>query len=403
MKKGKKLVIIIGIILILIILAMIGFYLSIKMKIYTFTIAKIDGNNITAMTENPTSKVFQINEIKVKDENGNDINIYSLQKDDEIYVYDEENGINYFCTVQEITNNDITVQMPDVSYYSFTIKNPVIKNINGKNINASDLKVGDTIRVIDWIPEITYDLAYFTEGHSVEHLSDVKRIKVVKQDIKDVQAIENRDKIATKEAVVVKVNDDSIDVMGTDNEDDLLTVKYSEEKNHGFKQGQEVLIYFNGVIELVQPKTIDTVGKIEIIKEESGIQIPESVLRNFYSSFDNVEVTVENLNNTGITFTIKDTNKFKYNYADTYVIKKKNVNAMPAEENESYSSIGAVAINWEELGKVTEVESETTGIFQNVDENTVRKTYDWSNLYGELEERRISIFVTRRKYSYFKN
>ena len=403
MKKGKKFVIIIGIILLLIILAMLGFYLSMKMKIYTFTIAEINGNNITAMTENPTSKVFLINEIKVKDENGNDINTVNLQKDDKIYVYDEENDVNYFCTVQEIINNNITVQMPDVSYYSFTIKEPVIKDISGKKINASDLKVGDTIRVIDWIPEIVNDLAYFTEGHSVEHLSDVKRIKVVKQDIENVQAIENRDKIATKEAIVVKVNDDSIDVMGTDNENDLLTVKYSEDGNIGFEQGQEVLIYFNGVIEPVQPKTIDTVGKIEIIKENSDISIPESALRNFYSSFDNVEVTVDDLNDTGITFTIKDTNELKYNYADTYIIRKKNVNTMPAEENESYSSTSAVSINWEELEKATGVDSKTTGMTQNVDENTIRKTYNWSNLYGKLEERRISILVTRRRYCYNKN
>lgn len=397
MKKGKKFIIIIGIILILVILAMLGFYLSIKMKIYTFTIAKINGNSVTAITKNPTDRVFQINGIKVKDENQNEINISDLQTGDNIYIYDEENGINYFCTVQEITNNNITVQMPDVRYYSFMIKNPVIKNRNGKNISASDLKVGDTIRVIDWIPEIINDLAYVTEGHSVENLSDVRRIKIVEQNVEEAKAVENRNKVATKEAVVVKVNDDSIDVMGTDNENDLLTVKYSEEGNHKFKQGQEVLIYFNGVIEPVQPKTIDTVGKIEIIKEKSNIQIPESALRNFYSSFDNVEVTVDDLNNTGITFTIKDNNDMPYSYANTYKILKKDITSMPSEnnQNEGYSSIGGVSITWEEIPKISETESKNTGVFENVNNNTFRKTYDWSNLYGKLGERRISVLITR--------
>ena len=85
-----------------------------------------------------------------------------------------------------------------------------------------------------------------------------------------------------------------------------------------------------------------------------------------------------------------------YSYADTYEIFKKNVKTTPEEERENYSSTSAANISWEEVQKVSDVASETTGIFESVDEDTIKKEYDWSNLYGQLGERRISISIKRR-------
>lgn len=53
--------------------------------------------------------------------------------------------------------------------------------------------------------------------------------------------------------------------MGIEDSNDLLTVNFAEEGNIGFKQGQEILIYFNGKIE---NRKIENTGKIEIIKEK---------------------------------------------------------------------------------------------------------------------------------------
>lgn len=396
MKKKTKDIIPIGIILIVIIILIAVFYILSRIEIYNFTIVEINGNNIIAADIGSfTYSGLMINEINVKDENLNQINTSNIKEGDKIYFSDKEKGINYAYTVQKIENGNATVQMPEISYYSFTVEDTTIKSNERRNINISELKVGDTISVLNWGTKTTDSLAHFFEGHSIENLENVKRIKVIEKDTEEVDTIENRNKVAIKEAVVVKVNEDSIGVMGKESENDLYTVNYSSEGNIGFKQGQEVLIYFNGIIDNTSKK-IENVGKIAIIKENSDIQITERALRTFSSSFDNVEIKVNELKNTGISFTIKDTNELPYSYADTYEIFKKNVKTTPEEERENYSSTSAANISWEEVQKVSDVASETTGIFESVDEDTIKKEYDWSNLYGQLGERRISISIKRK-------
>ena len=396
MKKKTKDIIPIGIILIVIIILIAVFYILSRIEIYNFTIVEINGNNIIAADIGSfTYSGLMINEINVKDENLNQINTSNIKEGDKIYFSDKEKGINYAYTVQKIENGNATVQMPEISYYSFTVEDTTIKSNERRNINISELKVGDTISVLNWGTKTTDSLVHFFEGHSIENLENVKRIKVIEKDTEEVDTIENRNKVAIKEAVVVKVNEDSIGVMGKESENDLYTVNYSSEGNIGFKQGQEVLIYFNGIIDNTSKK-IENVGKIAIIKENSDIQITERALRTFSSSFDNVEIKVNELKNTGISFTIKDTNELPYSYADTYEIFKKNVKTTSEEERENYSSTSAANISWKEVQKVSDVASETTGIFESVNEDTIKKEYDWSNLYGQLGERRISISIKRR-------
>lgn len=45
---------------------------------------------------------------------------------------------------------------------------------------------------------------------------------------------------------------------------------------------------------------------------------------------------------------------------------------------------------WEETPKLANIPSEDTGLF-TIDnkENIIKKKYDWTKLYGKLEERRI--------------
>lgn len=49
-------------------------------------------------------------------------------------------------------------------------------------------------------------------------------------------------------AVIVKVYDKSLGVMGIQGENKLYNIGFADEGNIGFKQGQEILIYSDGII-----------------------------------------------------------------------------------------------------------------------------------------------------------
>ena len=136
-------------------------------------------------------------------------------------------------------------------------------------------------------------------------------------------------------AVVVKANENSLLVMGIGETSSLYSVGFTSEGNIRFKQGQEILIHFNGTIMQTYPAQLGDVRKIEIIKEKSDVEIPQNILRYCYSSRNNVTVTVNELTNKGISYTIKDTNELPYNYPNTYQIYKK-------VKNENYTGVGQV-------------------------------------------------------------
>lgn len=221
-----------------------------------------------------------------------------------------------------------------------------------------------------------------------------------------VYTINNVNMRATLNAVVMKVGQNSLSVMDIEDKD-LLRVSFADEGNIGFKEGQEVLIYFDGSINLTYPGQIYNVGKIKIEKEKSEVEIPESVLRYYNSSLKNVEVTLNKLNKTEISFTIKDENEYPYGYQDTYKIEQKKIKKTQVEGTiqthpESNNSVPPYippytehyTEYYEELPKKSEIKSEDTGTFEKIDKYTVKKTYNWINLYGELEERRIPICTT---------
>lgn len=133
----------------------------------------------------------------------------------------------------------------------------------------------------------------------------------------------------TIRAVVVKVSENSLLVYdGT-----LYTVGFTKEGNIGFKQGQEVLIFFEGSVMQTAPAQPVGVRKIKIIKEKSDGEIPEQILRYAYSSKEKVKITVNEFTTTGIILTIVDTNELPYNYSHDYIIKKK-------VKNPDYTGVG---------------------------------------------------------------
>ena len=78
------------------------------------------------------------------------------------------------------------------------------------------------------------------------------------------------------------MDEDSLDVMiGSDEEKYVNNVAFSKEGNIGFKEGQEILIYYNSSPESVIPGQIIDVGKIEIVKEQSDTTIPDEINQMF--------------------------------------------------------------------------------------------------------------------------
>lgn len=202
----------------------------------------------------------------------------------------------------------------------------------------------------------------------------------------------------TKRALVVKVNEKSLDVMGIENENniesDLISVSFGQEGDIGFKQGQEILIYFDGIIAESFPAQINNVGKIEIVKEKSDNEIPEDVLRFYYNSEDNVTVSIDDFTKENLLLTIEDKNESAYNYEDIeYDIYKK-------VKNPNYTGVG------QKLGEDTEnstsgytgtgVEYEWIKLEKNSDENTgdimIDSVYDTFS----IEEKEESTIVKLR-------
>ena len=131
---------------------------------------------------------------------------------------------------------------------------------------------------------------------------------------------------STIKAVVVKPEKGLL-VMGTENTNELYSVNYQNKENIEFKQGQEILIYFDGVVLETYPAQITNVEKIEILKEKSDIK------RYCYSSRNNVIVSISEVSKTGIEIIIKGTNELQYEYSNSYKINKK-------VKNKDYTGVG---------------------------------------------------------------
>lgn len=159
-----------------------------------------------------------------------------------------------------------------------------------------------------------------------------KRIIIRDTDNIEYQLYTNNKANTTIKAVVVNPEKGLL-VMGIENAGDLYDVTYKNKDNIKFKQGQEILIYFNGGMLETYPAQIINVEKIEILKEESDIKIPDDILRFCYSSRNNVTVSVSELTRIGIEIIIKDTNELQYEYSNTYKINKK-------VKNKDYTGVG---------------------------------------------------------------
>ena len=400
MKKRTKRIILVTILLILAIIAIFSLtvFLNKKIGVHTFTIVKNDGNTIiAAINENNNSFESNLDNVIIKDNNFNEMDKNNIKIGDYIYLYIKNgdyyysDNTTYYCKVSSIDDKKISVETPGWYFYSFNVDGANIKDINGNKITSNDLKIGDTIKVININPEYIYDTAMVYEGFPASSIYDVKSIKIIDTDEETKESLENRNMVATKKAFVAGVNKDNIYVVDSENQNVLYQVSFSKEGNIGFKVGQEVMIYFNGKTSSTGKNgiyEIQNVGKIEIIDNSLNHLISNDILKKFYTTYDNVEVKIESLTNTGITFTITDKNDIKYNFNNNCAMFK-NVAEKPSNqpiigEDGSISIPAYEGDKWQELSKVSDAVENKANI-ENIDENTKRITYDWSNIYGPLK------------------
>lgn len=230
-------------------------------------------------------------------------------------------------------------------------------------------------------------------------------------------AEENKYGSVTKKLIVVKVEENDLKTMDYNETLDIVSVK--NEVMSKFKQGQEILVYYDGLIATSYPGRINA-DKIEILNEESEIEIPIEILRYYNFSQNNISVKIENISNTKIEFSISDLNEIPLDYGDHYeycIFKKNFENEIynqnlevdeneitPAVATDTYSTTssynpGTVKIKqvWEELELIGnenykncewDVISESGMIFIG---NT-----DWTDLYGELSTGEYQFKVYRK-------
>ncbi len=138
---------------------------------------------------------------------------------------------------------------------------------------------------------------------------------------------------ATIKAVVVKVNENNLLAMGIESGTGLYSIGLKNFQDIKFEKEQEILVHFSGNVMETYPAQLGNIGKIEIIKNKSDIQIPDNIIRFCYNSKDMVNVTISELTNSGITLTITDKNELPYNYSHSYTINRK-------VKNENYTGVG---------------------------------------------------------------
>ena len=149
------------------------------------------------------------------------------------------------------------------------------------------------------------------------------------------------------------------------------------------------------------PPYLSDIASIKIIKEKSDILIPDDILRQYYSSKNNVTISINEFTNSKISLTITDTNSLPYEYSNNYKIFKKNnvekttideSKIIPATENSTSAYIpdtSSMKPVWEEVLK-NEVDTEKSLIHYNqINKYSFEKTYEWNNIYGTLETRNL--------------
>ncbi len=181
--KTKRKSIIIFLIVIILISAFI--FAVFKLEIISCEIAEINENYIYAKVPYPIEWYFEPAEDKVSITNlkGETIPVNELKIGDTIQVI--ENSKKVECKVLQLNDNEIVVEILRSIYYRISREDGPILNEYGKKINSDELKVGDYIIAIN-IKDSFDDLllSYYNDEKyppdPMEYLNNVILLKVFK-------------------------------------------------------------------------------------------------------------------------------------------------------------------------------------------------------------------------------
>lgn len=182
MKNKTKSIIIF---LIVIILISVFIFAVFKLEIIYCEIAEINENYIYAKVPYPIEWYLKPDENKesITDLNGETIQIDELKIGDTIQVI--ENSKKIECKVMQLNDDEIVVEILRSMYYRISREDGLILNEYGKKINSDELRVGDYIIVIN-IKDSFDDLlsSYYNDEKyppdPLEHLNNVILVKVFK-------------------------------------------------------------------------------------------------------------------------------------------------------------------------------------------------------------------------------
>lgn len=173
-------------------------------------------------------------------------------------------------------------------------------------------------------------------------------------------------------------------------------------KTSEIKRGNRIeIVYKRG-----KYKTDNYVDDVKIVKVlEENTEVSDSFKRSHYNSTYYVDISISEISNKGITFTIIDLNDLPFEYKGNYrILKKFNADKYKGKNSENYASevitMGSgMEYTWKELPKISKLPSKDTveeviiDKLENISEDDRKSVMgiraDWVKIYGELEERRI--------------
>ena len=192
---------------------------------------------IAALNEYDNSFQTSLDNVILKDTKFNDIDKNNVKVGDYIYLYIKDgndyfcDNTTYYCKVSSIDNNSISIVTPEWHFYSFNVDGVKIKDINGKKITSNDLKIGDTIKVININLENDDGTILMYERFSLSKISNVKKIDVIDNNDKETKEnLANRNMIALKKAIIAGVNQDSLYVVDSENQNLLYQVAFAKKE-----------------------------------------------------------------------------------------------------------------------------------------------------------------------------
>ena len=195
----------------------------------------------------------------------------------------------------------------------------------------------------------------------------------------------------TLKAVILEVHSNRLTVMSIDKEE-LYNVNTKTIGNKGYKKGQEILIYYDGNVATIYPAIISNVGKIEIIKEQTDIAIPDKYLEYYNKPTNNMSVSLLSLTKNGISFIVSSEIEFSSEYSENYDI---SINGDITEGN-----LAGIAYSKKLEKKENASIEDTIQLTAELENNSNiyfgKYDVDWTQIYGELEEleeRKISLCI----------